>query len=227
MVAARRGHLGAAEAGSHRLGATDAGADPYEAVAGRAGEPELSEASLSDVSQTEPEDRLQSSWDDALTRGGLSAEIAPTFAEPSERALVRVVGAAQRGTFRLRRARDRILAVDAIGGAQFLMLERDDIIRAFPEDTLDAALLDGRVVAASDGCSLLPGVIFHPPEALALLDRILSAARRLDMARDELCDALLRMNHAFRCSSRVKVAFAYNPDALAHIHSRERNTMPT
>jgi hypothetical protein len=170
------------------------------------------------------EARTLASWDEALTRGGLALELAGGFSDPSERALVRVVGAAQRGIFRLYAVRDRVIAIDAVGGAEFLMLARDNVVRAVPEDTLDSTLFDGRVVAASDGCSMLPGVIFHPPGAIELVDRIVQAGKTKGLGREQLCDALLRMQDAFFGSSRVKLEFAYNPDALSHILQHERST---
>ena len=38
----------------------------------------------------EPEDRMRAAWDDALTSGGLAAELANGFEDPGERALARV-----------------------------------------------------------------------------------------------------------------------------------------
>jgi hypothetical protein len=35
------------------------------------------------------------------------------------------------------------------------------------------------------------------------------------MSRDELCDALLRMQHTFRHLSRVKIGYAYKVEALS------------
>jgi hypothetical protein len=163
----------------------------------------------------EREARANAAWDEALTRGGLAAELAPGFDDPAERSLVRVLSRAQRGVFRLAIDAGRTTALDLVGGGSFLLLPRDDTIRAVPEATLEVTLFDGRIVAASDGCALLPGVVFHPPDALSQIERVVASARQKDLAHDEVCDALLWMQDAFVTLSRVKIAYAYNPEALS------------
>jgi hypothetical protein len=37
------------------------------------------------------------------------------------------------------------------------------------------------------------------------------------MSRDELCDALLRMQHTFRNLARVKIGYAYKVEALTTV----------
>jgi hypothetical protein len=152
------------------------------------------------------EARAKAAWDEALTRGGLAAELAPGFDDPAERALVRVVGRAQRGVFRLAIDAGRTVALDLVSGASFLLLPRDDTIRAVPQATLEVTLFDGRIVAASDGCALLPGVVFHPPDALVQIGRVVASAREKCLPHDETCDVLLRMQDAFVTLSRVKIA---------------------
>jgi hypothetical protein len=164
--------------------------------------------------KAEREERAKAAWDEALTRGGLAADLAPGFEDPTERALARVVSRAQRGVFRLATAAGRTVARDLIDGASFLVLPRDDTVRAVPQDSFEVTLFDGRMVAASDGCTLLPGVVFHPPDALAYVERVIASGHRKGLGRDEICDALLRMQDGFSTLSRVKIAYAYNPDAL-------------
>jgi hypothetical protein len=164
---------------------------------------------------SEPEDRVLAAWDDALTTGGLAAELAPGFQDAAERALARVLPRAHRGVFHLQRAGGQALAVDLISGASFILLPRDDVARgvAASEDH-DAPLFEARIVAATDGCAILPGVIFHPPDATVLIEQIVRTGRQRGMSRGSLCDALLRMQHTFFNLSRVKIGYAYKVEAL-------------
>ncbi len=163
----------------------------------------------------EPDDRLRSAWDDALTTGGLAAELAHGLADPSERALARVLSRAHRAVFTTSRAGSHRIARDVISGASFLVVERDDIGReVFALSGEDASLFEARIVAAADGCALLPGVIFHPPDATPLIGDIIRVGQERGMSRDDLCDSLLRMQHTFRTLSRIKIGYAYKPEAL-------------
>jgi hypothetical protein len=71
------------------------------------------------------------------------------------------------------------------------------------------------VVAAADGAAILPGVIFHPPDASPLIESVVATGRSRGMAPEDICDALLRMESTFRRLSRVKIAYAYKAEALA------------
>ena len=107
-------------------------------------------------------------------------------------------------------------AYDILSGAVFLVLARDDIGReVLASGGDDEALFEARVVAATDGCAMLPGIIFHPPDATPLIYEIIGAGKQRGMSRDDLCDALLRMQHTFRNLSRVKISYAYKVEALA------------
>jgi hypothetical protein len=163
----------------------------------------------------ESEERLRAAWDDVLTRGGLAGEIADELDDPSERALARVLSRAHRGLFRLTVQNGHGIVADVVSGASFLLIRRDDIGRAVAATSDETALFEARVVAATDGCAMLPGVIFHPPDATPHIHRIVAAARSRGMPEEELCDALLRMHHAFSTLSRVKIAYAYKLEALA------------
>jgi hypothetical protein len=161
------------------------------------------------------EERLRAAWDDVLTRGGIAGEIADALDDPSERALARVLARAHRGIFRLTVQNGQGIVVDVASGASFVLIRRDDIGRAVAATSDETALFEARVVAATDGCAMLPGVIFHPQDATPIIYRVLAAARQRGMSDDELCDALLRMHHAFSTLSRVKIAYAYKIEALA------------
>ncbi len=175
----------------------------------------LRRTSSSSRAAAEPEDRFRAAWDDALTTGGLAAQLADTFADPSERALARVLSRAHRGVFRMSLLGDRRIAEDALSGASFLVLARDDIGReVIALGGEDSPLFEARIVAATDGCAMLPGIIFHPPDATPLIADLVRAGLERGMSRDELCDALLRMQHTFRNLSRVKIGYAYKAEAL-------------
>jgi hypothetical protein len=169
---------------------------------------------LPPAGESEPEDRMLAAWDDALTSGGLAAELAPGFQDAAERALARVLPRAHRGVFHLQRAGGQMLAVDLISGASFILLPRDDVARGIAASEDDAPLFEAHVVAATDGCATLPGVIYHPPDATSLIEQIVRTGRQRGMPRGSLCDALLRMQHTFYNLSRVKISYAYKVEAL-------------
>jgi hypothetical protein len=159
---------------------------------------------------------MRAAWDDALTTGGLAAELADSFEDRGERALARVLSRAHRSVFRMSLLGTRRIAEDILGGASFLVLPRDDIGReVLALGGEDAPLFEARIVAATDGCAMLPGIIFHPPDATPIIEEMRTTAEARGMSPSELCDALLRMQHTFRNLSRVKIAYAYKVEALA------------
>jgi len=171
---------------------------------------------------SETEDRERAAWDDALTAGGLAAELADGLADPSERALARVLSRAHRAVFRMTLLGSHRAAYDVLSGASFVVLPRDDIGReVLASQGEDEALFEARIVAASDGCAMLPGIVFHPPDATPLIYEILTAGKLRAMSRDELCDSLLRMQHTFRHLARVKIGYAYKVEALSSAASDE------
>jgi hypothetical protein len=166
---------------------------------------------------SEPEDRERAAWDDALTKGGLAHALADGLDDPSERAMARVLSRAHRAVFRMSQLGSHRAAYDVLSGAVFLVLARDDIGReVLASEGDDEALFEARVVAATDGCAMLPGIIFHPPDATPLIYEILTVGKQRGMSRDDLCDALLRMQHTFRNLSRVKISYAYKTEALSN-----------
>jgi hypothetical protein len=199
----------------------------YDELLARAGNPPHAERAIalrdaflrrtssSSRAAAEPEDRFRAAWDDALTAGGLAADLAETFEDPGERALARVLSRAHRGVFRMSLLGGRRIAEDALSGASFLVLARDDIGReVLALGGEDSPLFEARIVAATDGCAMLPGIIFHPPDATPLISDLVRAGVDRGMSRDDLCDALLRMQHTFRNLSRVKIGYCYKAEAL-------------
>jgi hypothetical protein len=164
----------------------------------------------------EPESRVRASWDDALTTGGLAATLEESLEDPAERSLARAISRAHRSLFRLAPGHGHRIAEDLLSGASFLILPRDDVGRAAfaGENTAEDPLFDASIVAASDGCAVLPGIIFHPADATPHIYKIIAAAHARGLSPGQICDALLRMEHAFSTLSRVKVAFAYRLEAL-------------
>jgi hypothetical protein len=159
---------------------------------------------------------MRAAWDDALTTGGIAAELAGGLEDRGERALARVLSRAHRSVFRMSLLGSRRIATDVLGGGSFLVLPRDDIGReVLALGGEDAPLFEARIVAATDGCAMLPGIIFHPPDATPLIYEICVAAEKRGMSSGDLCDALLRMQHTFRNLSRVKIGYAYKVEALS------------
>ena len=157
--------------------------------------------------------RLAAAWEDALCRGGLAAALLQRLHDEAERSVARLVTRAHRGVFRFETEAGRHLVHDIWSGASFMLVGRDDIGREVAGDNL-GGVCQGRVVAAADGCALLPGVVFHAPEASADITAAVHHASTLGMATDDLLDALLRMDHAYRTLSRVRPQFAYRLRAL-------------
>ena len=148
--------------------------------------------------------------------GRLALTIADGLDDASERELAESLLGAQRGVFCFERMDGALLAHDLWSGASFVMLDKDDVARELTaKPGHDAPLCEGRMLATLDGCATLPGTIFHPADARDAIDRTLAAAREQGMSTDDALDALLRMDHKFRTYTRVKVDFAYRPDALS------------
>jgi hypothetical protein len=157
------------------------------------------------------EARSRAFWCDAVTRARFGSEVGEALTA-GERAWVPPLERAHRGLFR---AEGRLL-YDVWGGGEFTLTLVDDPSRA----ELDASagqLVDARLVGAFDPplVALLPGGVFHPPEATAAIEPVLKAARSMDLSTDDVLDALLRMERTLRSLARVKTAYAYRPDALS------------
>lgn len=155
-------------------------------------------------------------WEDALVRGGLAQALAEGFEDVAERGIVLALARAHRGIFVFERLEDSIVARDLWSRAEFVVLPRDDVGRELSRGGLaaDSPLCQARLLASPDGCAVLPGTIFHPADARDAIERVLAAARGEARDTDEVLDALLRMEHTWRTLSRVKVGYAYRPEAL-------------
>lgn len=156
------------------------------------------------------EERSRAFWCDAVTRGRFGREVEGELTE-DERAWLGPLERAHRGLFRTAGA----VLHDVWSGAELLLTQVDDSSRA----ELDASagqLVDARVVGADDPLvvALLPGALFHPRDATATIEPVLAAAHARSLGTHEVLDALLRMERTLRAHSRVKVAYAYRPDAL-------------
>lgn len=160
--------------------------------------------------------REAAGWEDALVRGGLAAELAEGFDDAAERGIVLALAGAHRGIFVFERAGDSMVARDLWSRAEFLVLPRDDVARELVHGALasDSLLCQARLLASPDGCAVLPGTVFHPADARDAVERVLSAARAEARNTDDVLDSLLRMEHTWRTLSRVKIGYAYRPEAL-------------
>lgn len=158
--------------------------------------------------------RIAAAWEDALVAGGLARELAPGFDDAAERDLVDVIANGQRGLFRLATAGAHVFADDLWRGSAFVLLARDELARGIAHGALEGSVFVGRVVAASDGCAVLPGLLWLPEEATSLLDPLLTEARSLDLGFDAFADALLCMDHSWLTMSRARAQNAFRPEAL-------------
>jgi hypothetical protein len=157
--------------------------------------------------------RLTVAWEDALCRGGLARRLLTGFSDPAERQLGQMVAVAHRGVFSFDRVGVHCLLHDLVSGAAFVLVAGDTIARGVVDDNL-GALCQARIVGAPDGCSMLPGVVFHQADATSCIEQVVQHAREQGMTADALCDALLHMEFALRTMSRGRPALAYRPEAL-------------
>jgi len=163
------------------------------------------------------EARSAAFWDDALTRGAFGRELVADISEEA-RAAVEPLARAHRGLFRAVQEGEMFLLIDEWSGVEFGAHPATNGLR----DALASAagstpsLIDGRVVGLplTMRIELLPGAVFHAADALEPIRALLPEAKALGFETHELCDALLRMDHALRSLSRVKAAFAYRKEAL-------------
>jgi hypothetical protein len=158
------------------------------------------------------EERSRAFWCDAVTRGKFGREVEQELGA-AERTWLGPLERAHRGLFRA----EGPLLVDEWSGAELVVTSLDDETRA-ELATAAGQLFDATVVGwagAQFVIALLPGAIFHPREARAVITPVLAAARARGLSTDEALDALLRMERTLRSLSRVKAAYAYRPDALA------------
>ena len=158
--------------------------------------------------------RLSAAWEDVLVRGRMAEQLREGFEDSSERALVDLVLRAQRGVYEVR-TQPTVLLGDLCRGGEFLLLKRDDVARSAPTLMQDgASVFVGRIVGAGDGCSVLPGAVWLPGEAVPLLGPIMIEAKKRLMDVDDVADALLRMDYQYATLARIRAHGAFRPDAL-------------
>ena len=158
------------------------------------------------------EERSRAFWCDAVTAGRFGRLVEAQLGE-EERAWLGPLQRAHRGLFR---AEEEGRLVDAWSGAELVVTSLDEASRA----ELDAAagqLFDARVVGTDEPyvVALLPGAVFHPRDATAVIPPLVAAARGRGLPTADALDALLRMERLLRSLSRVKAAYAYRAEALS------------
>jgi hypothetical protein len=184
--------------------------------------------------------RLAAAWEDALVgrNGGIGASasascladtLGETLEDEAERDIAHLLARGQRGLFELCAEGEHRFVHDHLGGGSFLLLRGDPVGRSARGDAkssrqgdADVGFVIGRVIGAYDGCTLLPGLVWLPAEASSLLPALLAEARQRQLGRDEILDALLRMDHALMTLSRVKVSFAFRAASLPPAHETPR-----
>lgn len=157
--------------------------------------------------------RLDAAREDALCRGGWAAQLAAELSDPAEQAMAALLPRAHRGAFLFEPVGPHHVVRDIISGAAFALVPRDSVGREILNDN-EGAVCVARLVGGADGCAVLPGVVFHRADATPHIREVTEQALARGMAGDDICDALLRMDHAMQTLSRVRPGFAYRADAL-------------
>lgn len=177
------------------------------------------------------EARSRAFWDDALTDAHLVGAAAQRLADAGDGdalACAALLARAHRGLFVVdvdapgpSAGHDDALALrDLWAGARFtavgLEAGTDDAL-AFAEGALDARVIVEERPGATPRFAtwVLPGAVYHPPEALPLLEPLLAEAEHRGLTKGAALDALLRMELAHRKATRMKVGYAYRTAALA------------
>lgn len=167
------------------------------------------------------EARMRAFWDAAVTTPDLLERARPVLA-PEVAAWADAFARAHRGLFRVapgprheQGSAHAIVIEDVWGGAAFRLMPAPPKEIALAISSAEG-LFDGRLVGrdAPLAVALLPGAVFHPPDATPAIDRVLEAARADGLDKDDVLDALLRMEARLRGHSRVKPSYAYRPESL-------------
>jgi hypothetical protein len=160
------------------------------------------------------EERSRAFWCDAVTTGRFGREVASKLKDDEKRWL-QPLERAHRGLFRS----EGDVLVDVWSRAEMVVGSVDDASRA-ELNASTGQLFDARIVGTSDPfcVAMLPGAVFHPPDATACIEPVLAAARSQDLSTVETLDALLRMQRQLRALSRVRPAYAYRVEGLASAH---------
>ncbi len=165
------------------------------------------------------EGRMQAFWDAAVTTPSLLDAIRDHVEATEMHDWLDAFARAHRGLFRGAlvgpRAQGSFVLEDAWGGASFILLPAPPRELALALESGEG-LLDGRLVGRADPLTvtLLPGAVFHPPDATSAIEKVLETGRKGGFGRDEVLDALLRMEARLRAHSRVKPSYAYRAESL-------------
>ncbi|MEO6417934.1 MAG: hypothetical protein ABIP39_00905 [Polyangiaceae bacterium] len=161
------------------------------------------------------EARSSAFWDDAVTSQGFSGRVSDALPEAA-RGWLQPLARAHRGLFRAEEAESKWTLVDVWSGAEFIVDAPEGGLRQ-ALDAAEGSLIDGRLVGRDAPLSidLLPGAIFHPPDASEAIEKVIEVARAQKLGRELTLDALLRMERNLRSHSRVKPAYAYRSSELA------------
>jgi hypothetical protein len=169
-----------------------------------------------DSNHPQAELREVAAWEDALVRGGLASVAGGSLEDAQQRKLARAFTSAGRGIFVFTVEADHVIAQDLWSKAPLLVLDVDPMGRALvaSDPATGSPPCQARLMPTLDGCAVLPGVVFHPIEALTAIEHTLAVARERALDTDSVLDALLRMEHRWQTMSRVKVAYAYRAEFL-------------
>jgi hypothetical protein len=152
-------------------------------------------------------------WDDALV-GGFARAV---MAEVSDvlHPYVGAIESAHRGLYAVHRKQKTLLECAVTGAVLAIDPPRSPGLA----DALERAdgFVQGFVAGACspEQVALLPGAVFHAPEASAAIEALLPIALERAMPEPELFDALLRMDRTLRAMPRAKAQLAYRAEALA------------
>ncbi len=160
------------------------------------------------------EARSSAFWDDAVTTLTFCQRVQGDLGETARRWIQPLVRA-HRGLFRAEEAESKWTLVDVWSGAEFIVDAPEGGLRQALEASA-GSLIDGRLVGREAPLSieLLPGAIFHPPDASEAIEKVIEVARAQNLGRAKALDALLRMERNLRSHSRVKPAYAYRASEL-------------
>ncbi|MEZ4229651.1 MAG: hypothetical protein R3B89_10815 [Polyangiaceae bacterium] len=140
--------------------------------------------------------------------------IATSLEDPGERGEAARIAAALPGILVFRDVDGLLVADDLWTGACWWIAPQDDVGRDVQLQLPDSPVAQCHLVVQETGCIILPGVTFHPADALAPIRATLARARELCLSSRQVAEALLKMEHSWQTLSRVKVGYAYRPDAL-------------
>jgi len=161
------------------------------------------------------EARSAAFWDDAIT-GGFARRVLSEIDEDARADCERTVEPLERshrGLFRVVKNRRGTILECALTGAAFFV---DPPVFQGAFDALAHAegFVEGFVCAVHTQreVQLLPGAIFHSPDASHAIETLIERAR--EMEKNAALDAFLRMDRTLHAMSRPKAQLAYRPEAL-------------